>query len=101
MQRERTVDLCEDLARRWGTEITVVFDGASLPGASAAGRRLVRVTYSPAGVTADDVLRAEVERLPDRVPVVVVTNDRAIVADTRALGANTVSSEQFIELAAH
>ena len=101
MQRERTVDLCEDLARRWGTEITVVFDGSSLPGAAATGRRLVRVTYSPAGVSADDVLRAEVERLPDRVPVVVVTNDRAIVADTRALGANTVSSEQFIELAAH
>ncbi len=60
VQRERLVTTAEDVARRWGTDVTVVFDGADVPGASAPRRRLVRVVFSPAGVSADDVLRAEV-----------------------------------------
>ncbi|MFN6121844.1 MAG: NYN domain-containing protein [Actinomycetes bacterium] len=101
-QRERCIDLCEDVARRWGTDLVVVFDGANAAGvAGVAGsvRRLVRVTYSPEGVIADDVIRAEVAALPDEVPVVVVTNDRAIVQDVRTMGANPVSSDRFVELA--
>ena len=54
-----------------------MFDGADVPGASAPTRRLVRVVFSPAGVIADDVLRAEVGALPLTQPVVVVTNDQA------------------------
>ena len=77
----------------------IVFDGATIIGASAAARRMVRVSFSPEGVTADDVLRAEVAALdPDR-PVVVVTNDQAIVADVRAAGANVVASDTFLMLA--
>jgi len=101
-QRERCIDLCEDVARRWGTDLVVVFDGANAAGvAGVAGsvRRLVRVTYSPEGVIADDVIRAEVAALPDEVPVVVVTNDQAIVQDVRTMGANPVSSDRFVELA--
>ena len=101
-QRERCIDLCEDVARRWGTDLVVVFDGtnaAGVAGVAGSVRRLVRVTYSPEGVIADDVIRAEVAALPDEVPVVVVTNDRAIVQDVRTMGANPVSSDRFVELA--
>jgi predicted RNA-binding protein with PIN domain len=97
-QRERCIESCEDVARRYGSHIAVVFDGSTVPGASAPVRRLVRVSYSPEGVIADDVLRAEVDTLPDEVPVLVVTNDQAVLTDVRAMGANTLSSDQWLEL---
>jgi hypothetical protein len=97
-QRERLIAHAEALARRHGVDLTVVFDGAEVEGASAPGRRLVRVVYSPAGVIADDVIRAEVDRVPASRPVVVVTDDREIVRDVKAKGANTISSRRFAEL---
>ena len=97
-QRQMCIDLLEDVARRYGTEIHVVFDGADVVGASA-GRRLIRVQFSPAGVIADDVIRAEVQALPASTPVVVVTNDQAIVGDVRADGANVVSSDMLLAIA--
>ena len=104
MARQRTsntsatalIDRTENLARRHGADITVVFDGASVVGAHAPRRRHVRVVFSPEGVTADDVIRAEVAHLPDETPVVVVTNDREIVDDVKALGANVIPSNAFI-----
>ncbi len=98
-QRSKCLDMCEDVARRWGTEIVVVFDGTNGVGIASTKRRLVRVTFSPEGVIADDVIRREVASLPDDVPVVVVTNDQAVIADVRAMGANPVSSDRWIELA--
>ena len=67
-------------------------------GAAADRRRVVRVMFSPAGVIADDVIRDEVQRLPATRSVVVVTNDQEIVRDVRAMGANTMASEQLVDL---
>ncbi len=97
-QRVVLVDVVENLARRFGSDITIVFDGADVIGATADGRRVVRVMYSPAGVTADDVIRDEVRRLPKTRPVVVVTSDQEIVRDVRAMGANTLFSDQLLSL---
>jgi predicted RNA-binding protein with PIN domain len=97
-QRVVLLDAIENLVRRYGSDITVVFDGADVIGATADGRRVVRVVYSPEGVTADDVIRDEVRRLPGTRHVVVVTNDREIMTDTRRLGANLMSSDQLIAL---
>ncbi len=98
-QRVVLLDVIENMARRFGSDITVVFDGADVIGATADGRRVVRVMYSPAGVTADDVIRDEVRRLPNTRPVVVVTSDQEIVRDVRAMGANTMFSDQLLSLA--
>lgn len=97
-QRVVLLDAIENLVRRYGSDITVVFDGADVVGATADGRRVVRVMYSPEGVTADDVIRDEVRRLPGTRHVVVVTNDREIMNDTRRMGANLMSSDQLIAL---
>jgi predicted RNA-binding protein with PIN domain len=78
--------------------MTIVFDGATIEGAHTSTRRRVRIVYSPAGVSADDVLRAEVAAVEVNKPVVLVTNDRAIVTDVAAAGANTVSSDDFLVL---
>lgn len=98
-QREVCIEAAENLARRWGCLIHIVFDGASVVGATAPARRLVRVSFSPEGVIADDVLRAEVAALDTDRPVVVVTNDKAVIGDVRAAGANIVASDTFLTLA--
>lgn len=98
-QRDRCIEATEGMASRFGTRIHVVFDGATIPGASTTARRLVRVSYSPAGVSADDVIRHEVAALDPSIPVAVVTNDRAIVRDVKAMGANTVPSDAAVALA--
>ncbi|MEP7113823.1 MAG: NYN domain-containing protein, partial [Ilumatobacteraceae bacterium] len=97
-QREQCIIASENMAKRWNMAMTIVYDGASVEGAHSPARRKVRITYSPAGVSADDVLRAEVASLDAAKPVVVVTNDRAILTDVTAAGANTVSSDHFLVL---
>lgn len=97
-QRTRCLDLVDDLARRFGTDITVVFDGADVVGAHSTRRRMSRVVYSRAGISADDVIRAEVGATPVERPVVVVTNDQAIRRDVAAAGANWVTSDAFLAL---
>lgn len=97
-QRRVLLDGLEGVARRFDCDLTVVFDGADVIGASADRRRIIRVVYSPAGVIADDAIRDEVSRLPVTRSVVVVTNDREIVASVRRHGANTLRSEQLVEV---
>lgn len=96
VQRTQLLDALENLARRFGSDLTVVFDGASVVGAHTSRRRLVRVVWSPEGVIADDVIRDEVRRLPNARAVVVVTNDAEIVTDVKALGANVVPSNALL-----
>ena len=97
-QRAALLDALENLARRFGTDVTVVFDGASIVGAYADRRRLIRVVYSPEGVIADDVIRNEVKRVRTTRAVVVVTNDAEIVRDVRADGANVVPSNALLAI---
>ncbi len=97
-QRHQCIVAAENMAKRWNMTVTIVFDGATIEGAHTSTRRRVRIVYSPAGVSADDVLRAEVACVDVDKPVVVVTNDRAIITDVVAVGANTVSSDDFLVL---
>jgi hypothetical protein len=97
-QRERCLDLVDDLARRYGSDITVVFDGADIVGAHATRRRMCRVVYSKAGVIADDVIRAQVTAAPVERAVVVVTNDQAIRRDVAVAGANWLTSDALLAL---
>jgi predicted RNA-binding protein with PIN domain len=54
------------------------------------------VQFSSAGTIADDLIRSLVSTLPAEQKVVVVTSDKDLVASVRAMGANTISSQQFI-----
>lgn len=98
-QREQLLDAVDTVARRYGSEVTVVFDGADVPGSHTRARRLSRVRYSPAGVIADDVIRSEVAATDAARPVVVVTNDAEIRRDVTAAGANVVASDTFMDVA--
>ncbi len=97
-QRER---LLSSMAAKFTGQASpdVVFDGAdtysSTLYSSAARRSKVRVTWSPAGVTADDVLLAMVDRIDPGVTVVVVSTDREVAEGAADRGANVVSSWSF------
>jgi predicted RNA-binding protein with PIN domain len=95
-QRNTLLDAVENLVRRYGADITVIFDGASIVGAHTGRRQLTRVVFSPEGVTADDVIRNEVRRIPATHSVVVVTNDAEIVRDVGADGANALPSNALL-----
>ncbi len=74
------------------------FDGADL-WTAPPGRRRLRIEFSPAGVSADDVIVDLVGSLPADRPVVVATNDGEVRAGARAGGANVISSEQLLAVA--
>jgi predicted RNA-binding protein with PIN domain len=98
VQRERLLDALDELVVRHGPQVQVVFDGADvLP--LPAGRRMVRVAFSPAGVTADDVIVDLVAQLPPEQAVVVASNDGEVRAGARAGGANVLSSGQLLAVA--
>jgi hypothetical protein len=98
-QRRRLLDAVDTVARRFGAEVVVVFDGADVPGGHTRQRRMARVCYSPPGVIADDVIRGEVAAADPARPVVVVTNDAAVRRDAAAAGSNVIASETFAGLA--
>jgi hypothetical protein len=93
-QREALIGVCADLAHRWGTAISLVFDGDDH--VVGPGHRTVRVLFSATGETADDVIRRQVAAVPATRQVVVVTSDQAVAADMRAAGAHVVASEAFL-----
>ena len=98
-QRERLLDVLDDLTARYGTTVEVVFDGADVGPVRPGRRRRVAVRFSPPTVSADDVIRELVAGFPAADPIVVVTNDRAVAHDVRAAGANVVSSDGLLAVA--
>jgi predicted RNA-binding protein with PIN domain len=99
-QRTLLLDLCRRLARRWGAELTVVFDGASvapLPTRLPLGP--VSVVFTDAGRTADDEIVARVNAAPPGHPVVVVSSDNELRERSAALGASVTRSTSLLGLA--
>jgi predicted RNA-binding protein with PIN domain len=97
-QRRRLVDALGELVARTGATVQVVFDGADgsdVPLSSAA-RPLVRTTFSPGGVDADEVIIDLSDSLPAGQPVVVATSDRRVQDEVRRRGANVISSAQLL-----
>ena len=99
-QRRRLVSALGELAARTGADVRVVFDGADLamPGAVPTTSQLVRVSFSPPGVEADDEVLAMVKALPVHRAVVVATSDREVQEGAARAGANVISSPQLLAL---
>jgi predicted RNA-binding protein with PIN domain len=97
-QRRRLVDALAELSARTGAEPRVVFDGAELamPGVVPTTGQAVRVTFSPPGVEADDVVIEMAGQLPLHRPLVVVSSDKRVQAGARQAGANVISTEQLL-----
>ena len=90
-QRERLLAGLGALAAQTGAEMTVVFDGADLDVPVRANPpRGVRVLFSPAGETADELIRRLVRAEPAGRPVVVVSSDREVADGVRLAGARAL-----------
>jgi predicted RNA-binding protein with PIN domain len=84
---------------RAGPRVHVVFDGndvANRFGPPAAARRRMRVSFSPEGVEADQVIIDLVDQLDPSQPVIVATDDRQVRAAVRRQGANVISVAQLL-----
>lgn len=100
VQRERLLDALEALEARLGTQVEVVFDGADLGAAGPSGRRHVRVSFSPPGVSADEMILELLAALATAIPVVVATDDGAVrEAARRRHGATLIGSRQLLTAA--
>jgi predicted RNA-binding protein with PIN domain len=91
-QRSRLVKGLGALAARTGVEVSCVFDGAARPPVAPPGPRGVRVLFSAAGETADDLIRRLVAAEPKGRPVVVVSSDREVAEGVQRSGAYPVAS---------
>lgn len=97
-QRRRLVDALAVLAVRTASEVTCCFDGAEVDARGASRVRGVRVIFSEPGTTADELIRRLVRAEPPGRPVVVVSSDAEVAADSRSSGAHAVSSPALLRL---
>ncbi|MFE7538068.1 NYN domain-containing protein [Streptomyces rhizosphaericola] len=92
-QRLRLLGGLSMLAAQSGAEVTCVFDGAELAApVLLAPPRGVRVLFSKAGVTADELIRQLARAEPPGRPVVVVSTDREVADGVAKAGARPVAS---------
>jgi predicted RNA-binding protein with PIN domain len=99
-QRTLLLDLCRRLARRFGAEVTVVFDGGTVgPIPTRLPLGPVEVVFTDAGRTADDEIVARTNAAPPERPVVVVTSDNELRTRVTALGATITRSPALLGLA--
>ena len=98
-QRTLLLDLCRRVARRCGADITVVFDGASVPVPTRLPLGPVGVVFTDAGRTADDEIVARVNAAPPARPVVVVSSDNELRERSAALGASVTRAPALLGLA--
>ncbi|MGW0901988.1 NYN domain-containing protein [Streptomyces sp. NPDC002853] len=97
-QRLRLLGSLSQLAAQTGAEMTCVFDGAELAApVLLAPPRGVRVLFSKAGVTADELIRQLVRAEPPGRPVVVVSTDREVADGIAKAGARPVASAVLLK----
>ncbi|MET7535796.1 NYN domain-containing protein [Streptomyces sp. NPDC005507] len=97
-QRLRLLGSLSQLAAQTGAEVTCVFDGAELAApVLLAPPRGVRVLFSKAGVTADELIRQLVRAEPSGRPVVVVSTDREVADGVAKSGARPVASVMLLK----
>jgi len=98
-QRGRLLSGLGALAVRTGAEVTLVFDGAEhVAPVPVAASRAVRLLFSRAGETADDVLLRLVRHEPRGRPLVVVSSDREVADGAPSCGARPVPSSALLRL---
>ncbi|SOD58778.1 Predicted RNA-binding protein containing a PIN domain [Streptomyces zhaozhouensis] len=96
-QRARLMRGLAVLAAQSGAEMTCVFDGAELAApVLLTPPRGVRVLFSPAGETADELIRQLVRAEPVGRPVVVVSSDREVAEGIARSGAWPVASRLLL-----
>jgi predicted RNA-binding protein with PIN domain len=95
-QRAWLVQVAAGVAARFDRRVTVVFDGTEEVPAGALHPRGVRVVFSVGEESADARIVALVAKLDRAQPVLVVSSDREVRDDCAGLGADVVTSHDFL-----
>lgn len=99
MKRRRLIDALSNYLLRSDLVIDVVFDGADFGGGGDRSTSSnVRLSWSPADVTADDVIIDRVEGLAVDIAVVVITDDRDVRSRASDRGCNIAGSRALLGL---
>jgi predicted RNA-binding protein with PIN domain len=97
-QRERLVSALAELHLRIRCDVIVVFDGADVRGVPLPRKPGVRVRFSEAAETADDVVVREAVEPATTIPVVVASSDAELGARAEAAGAAVVQSSVLLSV---
>lgn len=95
-QRNRLVKELSALAAQTGAEVTVAFDGAEPVHGLPPAPRGVRVLFSLAKQSADELIRRLVRAEPDGRPVIVISSDREVADGVRRAGAYPLSADALL-----
>jgi predicted RNA-binding protein with PIN domain len=93
--REKLLHWLEEYRRTKPLSLTVVFDGGRGGGLKEEHDRYkgIKITYSPLGVTADDIIKRLVRKNPSQS--LVVSSDLELVNYCRSQGAGAMGSLEF------
>ena len=95
LQRQRLLTGIASKLVATNVVVDVVFDGADVVARPSTNSRNLRVTWSPPGVVADDVIIEMVEGIAAATPVLVVSSDHEVQYRAARLGANIAGSPAF------
>jgi predicted RNA-binding protein with PIN domain len=95
---EKLIELVLLYARKYGTHAEVFFDNAPIGHAGARSYGIINAHFIQSGKTADEAIVQFLNRLKKSARnASVVTSDRRVQAEARALGASTISSDEFAQ----
>ncbi len=77
---------------------TIVFDNGVPGGLSRLSNSQVTVIFAPPGTPADRLLIARIRRASDPASLVVVTSDRAIIAEAQNRKMRVIRSSDFVQI---
>jgi predicted RNA-binding protein with PIN domain len=94
------VGILQDFARIKRQQVEVYFDGAPIGQAGTRKLGTVRAHFIRLGQTADNAIRARLNRMgKDAKNWTVVSSDREVQSAARASHAQFISSEEFVKMA--
>jgi len=94
--------ICRLLTERGENSAVLVLDGRPKPHEPSANEYpAVHLVYSGTGITADKVILDRVSRSTAKGSITVITNDRAVAAGARRMGAKVMGCEAFMTRLVH
>jgi len=93
------IAILQEFYRLEHKQVEVYFDGAPAPHAGTRKLGTVTAHFVPLGTTADNAIRNRLKKLGKSAKNwIVVSSDRQVQADARAVRAETIASEAFAKM---
>jgi predicted RNA-binding protein with PIN domain len=93
------ISILQEFCRQRRKQVEVYFDGAPVLQGGTRKHGVVTAHFVPLGKTADNAIRNHLKRLGKSAKNwIVVTSDRQVQAEARAVAAEVISSDSFSKL---